>query len=243
MLDRLEASSERQGRLVVDVAHELQSPLTAFRTQLEVALAESGATDWPEVARELLRGNQEMESLVRDLLFMARMGGDAVSAADGIARSGRHRAGGGGPGSGRPHGSGIQAERVSAAPLRGNREELRRMTRNVVENAVRHASTLVEVELNGSGRHSAGDTRRWRRGPRIGARACLRPVLSGVTLLEGATTIRWGLDSPSSSRSSSDMEAQCTWEAAHPGARFVIWLPVRDPTSAPPTGGAHHLRC
>ncbi|MEJ7706085.1 MAG: sensor histidine kinase [Nocardioidaceae bacterium] len=43
----------------------------------------------------------------------------------------------------------LQAEGVSAAPMRGNGEELRRMTRNVLENALRHASNLVEIELSG----------------------------------------------------------------------------------------------
>ncbi|WP_267254816.1 hypothetical protein [Catenulispora pinisilvae] len=39
MLDRLDASTRRQRRLVADVFHELPTPLTAFRTTLEVGMA------------------------------------------------------------------------------------------------------------------------------------------------------------------------------------------------------------
>ena len=71
MLDRLQDGSDRQRAFVADASHELQSPLTAMRTQLEVGLAD-GAHDWPGTARLLLCDTDEMERLVRDLLFLAR---------------------------------------------------------------------------------------------------------------------------------------------------------------------------
>ena len=43
----------RQRTFVADAAHELQSPLAAYRSQLEVALLDP-ATDWPTTARDLL---------------------------------------------------------------------------------------------------------------------------------------------------------------------------------------------
>ena len=71
MLDRLEDASRRQRDFVADASHELQSPITALRTQLEVALEHPG-DEWPELARRLLSDTDEMERLVRDLLFLAR---------------------------------------------------------------------------------------------------------------------------------------------------------------------------
>ncbi|MGI8889094.1 MAG: sensor histidine kinase [Nocardioidaceae bacterium] len=224
MLDRLQASNAQQRQLLADVAHELQSPLTAFRTQLEVALADLDATDWPEVSRELLRGNQEMEGLVRDLLFMARMEETqsvrqtGLLDLDDIVLEEVARA--------RPAAQVlIQAERVSAAPMHGNGEELRRMTRNVLENALRHASNLVEVELSrdqagtrlairddGAGlpeseqervfdRFVRGDAARRRDDRQTGLGLAI--VKSIVERHGGAVHV----------------------EAAQPGARFVIWFP------------------
>ena len=74
MLARLQDGSRRQRDFVADASHELQSPVTALRAQLEVGLAEEG-TDWPATARRLLVDADEMERLVRDLLFLARTHG------------------------------------------------------------------------------------------------------------------------------------------------------------------------
>jgi signal transduction histidine kinase len=71
MLDRLQEGSRRQRAFVADASHELQSPLTALRSQLEVALAQRD-NDWEATARSLLVDTDEMERLVRDLLYLAR---------------------------------------------------------------------------------------------------------------------------------------------------------------------------
>ena len=71
MLQRLEEARDRQQAFVADASHELQSPLTRLRTQLEVARA-TPTPDWDEVTTDLLADCGEMEALVRDLLFLAR---------------------------------------------------------------------------------------------------------------------------------------------------------------------------
>jgi signal transduction histidine kinase len=147
MLDRLEAASARQRTFVADASHELQSPLTRFRMQLEVALARHDGADWPELAASLLSDSTDMERLVRDLLFLSR-------ADDGIAgeppyelvdlddivleEAARARVGASAT---------IDTSTVSAAPVSGNSEQLRRLLRNLLENAVRYAATRVQVSL------------------------------------------------------------------------------------------------
>jgi signal transduction histidine kinase len=42
----------------------------------------------------------------------------------------------------------VDTSRVSAGPVRGDREELRRLVRNLLENAVRYAATTVRVTLH-----------------------------------------------------------------------------------------------
>ncbi len=145
MLDRLEASSRRQREFVADASHELQSPLASFRTQLEVALAHPDGTHWPDVAAELLADSDRMERIVADLLYLARAGDIMPRASvpvdlDDIVldecRRLRSRSA-----------VRLDTTRVSAAPRHGGREELRRMVRNLLENAVRHAVAGVDVEL------------------------------------------------------------------------------------------------
>jgi len=73
MLDRLAAARGRQRAFVADAAHELRSPLTSMRTQLEVAqhLGEGG-----ELATDLLADVTRLSTLVEDLLLLARAGSD-----------------------------------------------------------------------------------------------------------------------------------------------------------------------
>ncbi len=146
MLARLEASSTRQRTFVADASHDLQSPLAAQRARLEVALAAPVDTEVEGLARDLLAGNAEMEGLVHDLLFLATDDAGAPPPAlvpldlddlvlEEVARL-------------RPAtGVLLDTAGVSAAPVRGDRAELRRLVRNLLDNAARHAVTAVHVAV------------------------------------------------------------------------------------------------
>jgi signal transduction histidine kinase len=147
MLQRLEEARERQQTFVADASHELQSPLTRLRTQLEVARL-TPAPDWDEVTTDLLADCGEMEALVRDLLFLARDGSSRSVIADRVElvdlddvvleEAARVRSGA------RVE---VSTTAVSAAPVRGSREQLRRLSRNLLENAVAAATSRVDVSL------------------------------------------------------------------------------------------------
>jgi heavy metal sensor kinase len=81
MLARLERSFGAVRRFSADAAHELRTPLTILKGEIEVALKSSDA---PAGIREALVSCLEeverLNSLVEDLLLMARMEGDALSA-------------------------------------------------------------------------------------------------------------------------------------------------------------------
>ncbi|WDZ88073.1 ATP-binding protein [Micromonospora cathayae] len=85
MLDRLEASRARQRAFVADAAHELRSPLTNMRTELEVAGRLGDRTDWPAVARDLLTDTERLSRLVDDLLLLARLDEAASARPAGVA--------------------------------------------------------------------------------------------------------------------------------------------------------------
>lgn len=152
MLDRVEDSARRQREFVADASHELQSPLTRLRTRLEVAAGDAERTDWPRLVQDLLTEGAEMESLVRDLLFLARddEGSPARTVAELVdlddvvlEESARLRS------AGRVI---VDTSGVSAAPARGDRQELGRLVRNLLENAARHAQQRVVVTAGTSER-------------------------------------------------------------------------------------------
>jgi signal transduction histidine kinase len=146
MLDRLQASAERQRRFVADASHELRTPLAATRADLEVALAHPDEGRWTDSAQALLQENQRMEQLVADLLYVARADGEVARAPMlpvdlhevVLAEVGRL------PELGRDV---VHTGRVSEAVVLGHRDDLARVVRNLLDNAVRYASSRVEVSL------------------------------------------------------------------------------------------------
>lgn len=146
MLSRLETASNRQREFVANASHELQSPLAAFRAGLEVALAHADTTDWRATASDLHTEGDRMERLVRDLLFLARSDseeadppGELVDLDDVVLEEATRL---------RTNCSaGVDTSKVTAAPVRGSRDDLTRMVRNLLENARDYATADIEVAL------------------------------------------------------------------------------------------------
>ncbi|ATO17774.1 two-component sensor histidine kinase [Micromonospora sp. WMMA2032] len=147
MLDRLAASRDRQRAFVADAAHELRSPLTNMRTELEVARRLGGDTDWPAVADDLLADTERLGRLVDDLLLLARLDEQAArpSPVGPVELGGLLR---------------TVAARYPSPPVRlvvpdgawwveGDPGELRRVLVNLVDNALRHAHGAVELAVTG----------------------------------------------------------------------------------------------
>ncbi len=150
MLDRVATARRTQRAFVADAAHELRSPLATMRTQLEVAtrLGEGGrlpADQMPEVAR--------LSALVEDLLLLARADDDRsarqVSAPVGLRRlvadvAGRYAAA-------RVPVRWSVADRLGSVTVLASYDDLYRALTNLVDNAVRHASSGVDVAVEASG--------------------------------------------------------------------------------------------
>lgn len=142
MLDRLQRSSDRQRRFVSDASHELRSPLASARTQLEVALAHPDGADWPGVASGVLEESVRMERLVDDLLALARADEGVVLAHTEELDLGEIVA----EEAGRVEGLEVEAD-VGEARLRGDALALRRVVRNLLDNARRHASSRIVLRV------------------------------------------------------------------------------------------------
>jgi signal transduction histidine kinase len=149
MLHRLDTARARQRAFVADAAHELRSPLTNMRTELEVAQHLPDTTDWPQLTGDLLTDVDRLSRLVDDLLLLAR-------ADDGTARAPARRLedvelgqflfdlAARYPGvSYRPPSSPLH---VPADP-----DGLARMIGNLLDNAVRHKTSQVRLSAEPDG--------------------------------------------------------------------------------------------
>jgi signal transduction histidine kinase len=147
MLDRLEDASTRQQRFVADASHELRSPVTAIRTELEVAQRTARAEDWPAVAERLLGEEARLEAVIADLLLLANLEEGAplpdpvpVDLAEEAREEARRRVPEGGVR--------IEVDAPAGAVVRGNRMQLRRAIGNLLDNAGRHARTTVRISVH-----------------------------------------------------------------------------------------------
>lgn len=143
MLDRLEAAVRAQRQFVADASHELRSPLTRIRSELEVDLADPDHADLVSTHRSVLEEAAALQRLVEDLLHLARS--DAAAA--------------------EPHrqpvdlddivlkvAAGVRAEErvvvvtaaVTAVQVLADGPQLTRALTNLAENAARHAASRVE---------------------------------------------------------------------------------------------------
>ena len=149
MLHRLDAARARQRAFVADAAHELRSPLTNMRTELEVAQRLSDSTDWPALADDLLTDVDRLSRLVDDLLLLARADDAATRAATAPTE---------------PVELGHLLTEVAArypavaftrpaVPLltKGERDALGRVVANLLDNATRHAASTVRLGVASDG--------------------------------------------------------------------------------------------
>ncbi|WP_242608815.1 sensor histidine kinase [Actinomadura formosensis] len=142
-LDRLEQAVARQRAFVSDVSHELRSPLTALRMELELALAEPDETDVPETLRTILNNTERLSAVVDDLLALARLEADrtfqrervdltALTDEEVLRRPRRTR---------------VTILSEGPVTVHGGRSELARLLTNLLDNADRHATSEVTVIL------------------------------------------------------------------------------------------------
>ncbi|KAB2344019.1 sensor histidine kinase [Actinomadura rudentiformis] len=142
-LDRLEGAVAKQRAFVSDLSHELRSPLTGLRTELELALSDPDGTDVPETLRAILKNTERLQAVVDDLQALARLDSqeglrrepvDLHELADQeILR--------------RPRRTHVTIEGDETVIVQGGRNELARLFTNLIDNADRHASTTLAVTV------------------------------------------------------------------------------------------------
>jgi signal transduction histidine kinase len=228
MLDRIEEANARQERFVADAAHELRSPLTRMRSELEVDDAAPEAADPAATRRSVLDETIALQRLVDDLLQLARSGGEAgalvavpVDLDDLVLRQVRRvRA---------DSRVAVDVSRVSAAQVVGDPDQLGRAVRNLADNAVRHAAaevTFTLVEADGVARLTIADD-----GPGIPPSARER-VFDRFARLDDARVRDDGGTGLGLAITRDIVEAHggtvVVDDGPGPGARFVVTIPLPD---------------
>jgi two-component system OmpR family sensor kinase len=139
-----EATLARQREFVADASHELRTPLTSVLANLELLEMELEG-EQREAAASALRSSRRMRRLVADLLLLARADAgrvaphvrvdlsEVVAEAAGELEpvAGAHK---------------ISVDAPPGAELDGARDELHRLTLNLLENALRHTDPGTAVE-------------------------------------------------------------------------------------------------
>ena len=142
-----EQSLERQREFVADASHELRTPLTSIHANLELLqAAEVGSQDDKHAVDSALSSTKRMSGLVSDLLLLARADAgrraatkdlDLAAIAAGALEEVQPIAGD----------RRMESHLDGPLPLEGNPDELHRLIRNLLENAVRHTPDQTTVEL------------------------------------------------------------------------------------------------
>jgi signal transduction histidine kinase len=145
MLARLEDDQKRSRRFVSDASHELRSPVATIRNQAEVALAHPQRSDVEALAKDVLAEDLRLEKLVDDLLALA--GNDEarkrvalpVDLDDVVLEEAQRLRS--------TTTLTVSSTGVSAGRTMGDASQLRRVVRNLADNAAQHATSAVTFSL------------------------------------------------------------------------------------------------
>ena len=140
MLDRLAKGAQRQREFISDASHELRSPIAVLRTLVEVALAHPRQIEPKAVLEPLLCETLRLEALVGDMLTLARLdeGHRHVRKEIDLDDLVHEEAA-------RPRSIPIDTREVEAVKVYGDRRSMMQLVRNLLDNAVRYASSRVAV--------------------------------------------------------------------------------------------------
>ncbi|MBE1532142.1 sensor histidine kinase [Actinomadura algeriensis] len=146
-LDRLEKAVARQRQFASDASHELRTPIAGLRANLEDAATHPDDNDLPAVVRSALRDTDRLESIVTDLLLLARIGTGGTVAHEPVdlatlAAAELHR---------RTTAHALVTELAPGVTVSAVRMQLVRLLGNLLDNAERYAESTVRIEVARAG--------------------------------------------------------------------------------------------
>ena len=147
MLTRLRATVRRQREFLADTSHELRNPLMVVRANLDLLELDLPPGEREACLREARQEVERMSRLVADLLFLTEVDAseaivharvDLAEVAKAVVRRTQPL----------PDGLDLRLGLTDAAVVMGDRDRLRQLLANLVENAVRYTPPPGEIVVS-----------------------------------------------------------------------------------------------
>ncbi|GAA1264481.1 two-component sensor histidine kinase [Planotetraspora silvatica] len=155
-LSRLQAAMDQQRQFVSDASHDLRSPITALRTEAEDALMAPQETSVTKLSSTFLASLNRLQAIVSDLLIIARLDAglpgtrDRIDLGELVSAECRLR---------HSPPKAIACSPETGVIVIGDRLRLGRLLTNLVDNAERHADTMVTITVRREPSAESGDQR------------------------------------------------------------------------------------
>ena len=153
MLDRLESSSKFQQEFVSNASHELRSPLTTLLATVERAASDHDRVNWTDVTDTIMREGRRLDNVIDGLFWLARHDENQMESArvdvdlDDLLFEEAQRV---------RSMSELTVDTSTVQPTRvvGDLAMLKRLIRNVVDNAARYATHELRFASHYDGAHA-----------------------------------------------------------------------------------------
>jgi signal transduction histidine kinase len=224
-LNRLEAAYEQLRRFTSDASHEVRSPLTAIRAQVEEALMYPDDTDWTEVAQAVLAGVDRLQEIVTDLLVLARLDAGAALTREStdlaqVVQSELDR---------QPHRVPVVTRLQTGVCAELDRLRISRLLTNLLDNAERHATSQITVIVRGEGGSAVLEVADDGTGIPVELREVIFKRFARLDASRNRDAGGSGLGLAIARQIAEVHGGTLTVEDSERGARFVLRLPRRDP--------------
>ncbi len=151
MISRLEQSFIQIEQFSGDVSHELKTPLTVVKGEIEVALRKARTeADYQDVLKSVLEENEKLQKIIGDLLFLARMDSQSsppsftALALDDILFEVHEET----YLLAKKHKLSLMFTEVEPLKLRGDSGLLKRLLSNLIVNAIQYTASGGEIRLS-----------------------------------------------------------------------------------------------
>ncbi|WP_328813928.1 sensor histidine kinase [Nonomuraea cypriaca] len=141
-MEQQRAAMEQQRRFAADASHDLRSPITAMRTEVEDATLHPEDADWGQVGDVVLANLDRLQAIVTDLLTLTKLDAGApvrhapVDLSELVTTE-----------TGRPRAKRVVTDVREGVVVTGDRLQLARLLTNLLDNAERHAETRIAVTV------------------------------------------------------------------------------------------------